>query len=109
MPTPRPGSSGYKGPVHEAVRNALGSIGVEIGKQKRAVSPPPRVRKIPLSEQAQNAKGNVRNATAAARNKGTYYNYDPLSSIQAPKQRRTRKPLNERPKYRRSGGKGDTP
>lgn len=91
MATPKPGQPGYKGPVHEAVRSALDFVGIEVGKAKPAgPKPNTSVRKIPLSEQAQNAKGNVRNATASARNKGTYYSYDPLSSISAPKKRRTR-------------------
>ena len=77
-----------KGPVHEAARKFLGELGIDTGKQPSATPPRPFVRKISLKEQATIAKGNVRNATAAARNKGTYSSYDPLSSIKAPTAKR---------------------
>lgn len=79
---PSPGQKGYKGPVHEAVRSALGPLAPK-------AAPPaarrPSVTPQTLADRKAIAKGNMRNATAAARNKGAYYSYDPLSSISAPK------------------------
>lgn len=39
MASPKPGDKGYKGPVHEAVRSALGAIGVNFDKKKTAPKP----------------------------------------------------------------------
>lgn len=84
MAAPKLGSSGYKGPVHEAVRAGLGSLGVTVGpKAAPTATPRPSVRSQTLTDRAAIAKGNVRNATASAKNKGTYSSYDPLSSVRA--------------------------
>lgn len=111
MAVPRPGSKAYKGPVHESVRGALEMFGIKtFGKVTRTGSPPPGVKTQTLADRKVIAKGNMRNATAGSRNRGSYYSYDPLSSVSAPagKAKKVRKPLNQRLKYRRIGGKGDT-
>ena len=91
MAAPKPGSRGYKGPVHEAVRSALGGL---ISAPAKPAAPRPSVKPQTLADRSAIAAGNRRNATAAARNKGTYYSYDPLSSIKVP----TPKPTVPKPK-----------
>lgn len=69
---------------------------------KGSTAPPrPFVKQQTLADRKVIAKGNVRNATASARNKGTYDTYDPLSSIRAP--RAPRKPKTRTVAKKRKG------
>lgn len=114
----------------EGIRKAGKHYADQTKKKTPAVPPKPAVSR-PRQMAAQNAynstweqmlKINAGNASAlrsqSARKgiSGKSAEYDPLSSAsgltsKAPKKRRTRKPLNQRTKYRRPsgpGGKGDT-
>jgi hypothetical protein len=103
MAAPKPGDKNYKGPVHEAVRSALGAFGVKVGYgQKPGPKGIPKAPAMTLDRMARMASNKRKIMTQVNKQKGTYSTYDPLSSISV----KTSKPKAPKAKARRSAKKG---
>jgi hypothetical protein len=70
--------------VQKAAAHYKGARAGTAAAKASGAPPRPSVKAQTLDDRRAIALGNMRNATAGARNRGSYYAYDPLSSVAAP-------------------------